>query len=139
MVWFGEGPGSYTSTAGLRFGAPLAKKAALAFSHDVNMVSSTQWPVLFVELGAVGVGLVLLIFGALVWRMLMIARTSQWPLARGLALGGVGGVLALFGSALASRSFEYQLPSLHVWLICGLAAALYAIERESSTSTEQVE
>ena len=137
-VWFGEGPGSYTSTAGLRFDAPLAKKAALAFSHDVNLVSSTQWPVLFVELGAVGVAIVLLIFGALVWRMLMIARRSQWPLVRGLALGGVGAVLALLASALASRTLEYQLPSLHVWLICGLAAALYGIERNSPAPAGRV-
>ena len=71
--------------------------------------------------------------------MLKIARQSQWPLVRGLALGGVGAVLALLGSGLASRSFEYQLPSLHVWLICGLAAALYAIERKSPAPAGRVE
>ena len=87
-VWFGEGPGSYTSTAGLRFGAPLAKKAAVAFSHDVNMVSSTQWPVLCVETGAVGISIVFLLFGSLVWRMLRIARRSQ--VAAG-AWAGAGG------------------------------------------------
>ena len=135
-----RGPGSYASTAGLRFGAPLAKMCGMAFAHDVTMVSSTQWPVLLVELGVVGVGLVLLPL-----RRARLAHARDHPAVaggrctRGLALAGVGAVLALLGSGLASRSLEYQLPSLHVWLICGLAAALYAIERESSSPAEQVE
>lgn len=133
-LWFGTGVGSYASTSGLRYGSPLATEAARAFPHDVNMVSATEWPVLLVELGVVGLLCLVGVYAALSWRMLQISRRAQDPLARGLALGGLGAILILLGGALGSRAFEYQLPSLHVWLTCGLAAALYRLERRGDDS-----
>lgn len=128
-LWWGLGPGSYASTAGLRFGAPQAKIAAERFSYDANMVSATQWPVLFVEMGLAGIALILALFGALGWRMLRISRRSREPLTRALSLAGFGALLVMMATGFGSRSLEYQLPSLHLWLMCGLAAALYGYER----------
>jgi hypothetical protein len=126
---FGAGPGSYTSTAGLRYGATLAKVAREDFPHDPNMVSSTQWPVLLVEYGIFGTALFLFVFGALSAYLLKIVRCASTPQSRGLALGGIGAILILLASGLAGRSFEYQIPTLHVWLIAGLAHAAYANEQ----------
>jgi O-antigen ligase len=131
-VWFGLGPGSYAGTAGLRYGAPHAKLAAQQFPHDANMVSATQWPVLFVEIGVAGLALVLAVFGALAWRMLRISRRAREPLTRGLALAGLGALVVLIATGFGSRTLEYQLPSLHVWLLCGLAAALYGRELQAA-------
>ena len=138
VLWFGMGPGSYAGTAGLRFGAPQAKLAALHFPHDANMVSATQWPVLLVELGVAGLALLLAAFAALAWRMLRLSRRAREPLTRSVALAGLGALLVLLASGFGSRSFEYQLPSLHVWLLCGLAAALYGCERDDAPAGQPV-
>jgi O-antigen ligase len=117
----GVGPGRYGGAVAKIFPSPVYEEYGTTIGHFRTV--HNFWLHLVVEVGVVGVTLVLTIVVALVIRFARTARRSTGPVSVVLAGAATAAIVASLNST-TEMVLEGNIPAVLLWLVLGIGAAL---------------
>ena len=123
---FGAGPGQYGGGAAAALhNTEIYETVGLPFGiYGTTGQIDNNWMSLWGETGTLGLILYVWMMIALSIFSLRVYRISQSKFTKGLALGFLGGLLAVCFQAFLGTYFEVRTLGLYLWLIAGLVTVL---------------